>query len=68
MDSLRGDDFFIGRGSDRGVGGCGGRGRRKTAGWVGILRLAKWYPEGEEEEEQGIHHSYSRWKMSEIES
>ena len=46
LDSLCGDDLLIRRGRNRGVGGCGGRGSRKTTGWVGILRLAKWYPEG----------------------
>jgi hypothetical protein len=52
---LRGDDLFIRRGRDRGVGGCGGRGSRETAGWVRILRLAKWYPKGEEGKEEVIH-------------
>jgi hypothetical protein len=52
---LGGYNFFIGGGRDRGVGGCGGRGSRETAGWVRILRLAKWYPEGEEGKEEVIH-------------
>jgi len=55
LDSLCGNDLFIGRGSGRGVGGCRRRGSRKTASWVGILRLAKWYPEGEEGKEEVIH-------------
>jgi hypothetical protein len=52
---LCGDDLFIRRGSSRGVGGCGWRGSRETAGWVCILRLAKGYPKGEEGKKEVIH-------------
>ena len=55
LDSLCGDDLFIRRGSDRSVGGCRGRGSRETTDRVGILRLAKRYPEGEKGEEEVIH-------------
>jgi hypothetical protein len=57
---LCGDDLFIGRGSCRSVGGRRGRGSRETTDRVGILRLAKRYPEAEEGKKQIIHSPYGR--------